>query len=630
MLNVCLPPWLGLKHRRWVKFLILMLLGILLLGLPGQMLPRSAQAQTPQPDLTQPDLTQPDSTKPAVIKTIENLAPPEIQALLQNAGSSLSSAPVWLDGQTLFYVAAPTLAAPTAAGALSARQRAKEIEARLHQILRHSPDPTNLKVTWKPEPNSKQPLIYINDTFLMTVTYSDAQLRGHEGLKPRAEELTQTLRLSLERHQHQRQPAYLWRQAQVLALVIVLTGCLQFGLSRLCRRLNRQRTALIQTVTSPEAEALNRTTPRPTTALQQLVQLRRKKSWIDLKRMVLRLLQVILWIGSLYLCLGLFPYSRWLQSVLLTSLQLPIKLGVLVIITYWLYRLGMVWVDHLAMVLQEGTSLAQPRSERLTLRFSTFNQVIKSILGFLLLLIAVTIGLTLLGVRVEPLLTGAGLVGLAISLASQNLIQDVLNGFLILLEDQFSVGDVIVVNQVWGFVEAMTLRITQLRNEEGRLITIPNSKIGVVQNLSKEWSRVDLMIPVAPGTDINRALNLVEQVAVDMRQESLWGQLMLEPPLLLGVDRLDHLGATIRLWIKTRPLKQWDVAREYRRRLIMAFPEAGIAIGVPQQLIHISSPWPPVSHPDQPFTGPEATALPGNQEGTRPESQVNRDMAGSI
>ena len=97
------------------------------------------------------------------------------------------------------------------------------------------------------------------------------------------------------------------------------------------------------------------------------------------------------------------------------------------------------------------------------------------------------------------------------------------------------------------------------------------------------------MIPIALSSDINAALKLVEQVAADLRKDAIWSQLILEPPLLLGVDHLDHAGATVRIWIKTQPLKQWDVAREYRRRLKIAFEEAGIDIGIPQQVVHVGT-----------------------------------------
>jgi small conductance mechanosensitive channel len=204
--------------------------------------------------------------------------------------------------------------------------------------------------------------------------------------------------------------------------------------------------------------------------------------------------------------------------------------------------------------------------------------------------IGVMAAISTLGIEVNPaLLTLAGIIGVGISLASQNLIKDVINGFLILLEDQYGVGDVVAIGEVSGFVENMNLRITQLRNAEGHLITIPNSSISVVQNLSKEWSRVDLSINVAYDANLDQALKVTEQVAQEMSRDPDWQSLILETPQLLGVENLDYSGATIRLWIKTQPLKQWEVAREYRRRLKLAFDQAGISIGIPQQSLWVSN-----------------------------------------
>jgi small conductance mechanosensitive channel len=151
------------------------------------------------------------------------------------------------------------------------------------------------------------------------------------------------------------------------------------------------------------------------------------------------------------------------------------------------------------------------------------------------------------------------------------------------------VGDVVILGDIGGFVEYMGLRITQLRNEEGRLITVPNGSITVVQNLTKEWSRVDLLIDVDHSADIDKAIAVIERVATEMTEDDKWKHLILEPPLLLGVDQLNYVGATVRMWIKTQPLKQWDVGREYRRRLKIAFDQAGISIGIPQQSLRFNT-----------------------------------------
>jgi len=228
-------------------------------------------------------------------------------------------------------------------------------------------------------------------------------------------------------------------------------------------------------------------------------------------------------------------------------------------------------------------------TQRVALRFFTFARVVKSVLTLLIIGSGVIVALSLLGVRVAPLLAGAGIIGLGISFASQSLIKDMINGFLILLEDQYGVGDVISVGNVSGLVENMNLRITQLRSADGSLITVPNSSIAIVQNLSKEWSRVDLTIDVAYEADIDRAMTVIQQVATEMSRDRQWRDLILDPPTVLGIDKMDNAGIMVRVWIKTQPLKQWEVSREFRRRLKLALDKAEIPIGGPQQPVLVSN-----------------------------------------
>ena len=189
------------------------------------------------------------------------------------------------------------------------------------------------------------------------------------------------------------------------------------------------------------------------------------------------------------------------------------------------------------------------------------------------------------GVNLAPLLTGAGIFGLGLSLASQNLIKDAINGFIIIWDDRYAVGDIIDIGAVSGMVENINLRITQLRDAEGRLITVPNSAVEIVSNRSSQWSRADISIPVAYQTDIDRALEVIQQVAGALTEDSLWQEQIWEFPNILGIEHFSDRGIVIRVWIKTEPLKQWDVAREFRRRVKIAFDNAGIPIPIPQQQI---------------------------------------------
>jgi small conductance mechanosensitive channel len=217
--------------------------------------------------------------------------------------------------------------------------------------------------------------------------------------------------------------------------------------------------------------------------------------------------------------------------------------------------------------------------QRLDLRVSTVSQVLKNITGIALFGLGALAILSAIGFDLIPLLAGAGIVGIAISFAAQGLIKDVINGFLIILEDQYAVGDVIMVGELRGLVENMNLRITQIRNNEGQLITIPNSSIAIVRNLSKDWARVDLAIRITYETNPDRALEILRKLSQEIYQENIWRAKIIEPPEVLGIDDLQQSGMLIRIWIKTQPLQQWVVAREFRRRLKLRMEQEEITIG---------------------------------------------------
>jgi len=195
-----------------------------------------------------------------------------------------------------------------------------------------------------------------------------------------------------------------------------------------------------------------------------------------------------------------------------------------------------------------------------------------------------------LGVDIGPLLAGVGIIGVAISLGAQNLVKDMINGFFILMEDQFSVGDVITIGDASGLVERMNLRITQLRSTDGELITVPNSSILEVRNHTNKWSRANLAIAVGYHTNLDQAMSVIDDVAQEMNRVQPWQNLILEPPTVLGVDEFNENHLTIRLWIKTKPSEKWNVGREYRLRLKKAFDREGVSIPLPHRTIQLEHP----------------------------------------
>ena len=193
-----------------------------------------------------------------------------------------------------------------------------------------------------------------------------------------------------------------------------------------------------------------------------------------------------------------------------------------------------------------------------------------------------------LGVDVRSILTGLGIAGLAISLAAQNIIRDFLNGIFILFEDQFAVGDVVKIDGNSGVVESFTLRTTRLRTLDGELVTIPNGSISTVLNFTKKWSRARVEVGVDYGTDIPKALSVMERVAKELAAE-MPGKIIEAPSVLEGILAFEANAMTLRVLLKTAPGAQWEVAAAYRLRLKKAFEESGITISLPQLDVHLKT-----------------------------------------
>ncbi len=193
-----------------------------------------------------------------------------------------------------------------------------------------------------------------------------------------------------------------------------------------------------------------------------------------------------------------------------------------------------------------------------------------------------------LGVDIGPLLASLGVVGLAVGLGAQALIRDVLNGFFIVFEDQFRVGDVINIGDKGGIVEKLGLRTTVIRSADGSVVTIPNGEIKVVSNLTKKWARAVIKIGIAYKEDLNRVLEILNGIAEDIMHHPDVGDFILEKPDILGVDAIAESSIDILIWIKTKPLKQWVVARTFRKIVKEAFDREEIEIPFPYKTLEFS------------------------------------------
>ncbi len=504
----------------------------------------------------------------AQIPFIPNLQPPNLRS--SDSDNRTVTGWVYLDGRRLFQITAPRA---------NITERLENIQQNVNQISQNyfqNPD-ANLDVQVKTE--NGLPVIYVNNRQLLTITDQDARLRQVDALTL-AKQISESLQEQLEQARQEREPKFLVRQGAIAVGCGLTILAISWGLTQWKNR--SQRLSIQQQLASATASP----TAKPIT-----LQLNKQQQTHiqEVQKRLHQIAQVGIWGGGGLFVLGLFPYTRSLQLGIFLGLQIPVKLGAVAIGTYVAVRLSYVLIDRFTSALVSSSALLTPEtSERLQLRVSTISGVTKSIVTIVWLGVGILFALVSLGIDVVPLLAGAGLVGVAVSLASQNLIKDAINGFLIILEDQYALGDVISVGTVGGLVENLNLRMTQVRDAEGRLITIPNSEIKIVANLSSRWSRADLTIPVDYQTDIDKALNLIKKVALDMDNDPEWQHKIVETPQVLGIDNFGDRGLLIRVWIKTQPLKQWDVAREFRRRLKIAFDHAGISIPVPQQAIWVN------------------------------------------
>jgi small conductance mechanosensitive channel len=192
-----------------------------------------------------------------------------------------------------------------------------------------------------------------------------------------------------------------------------------------------------------------------------------------------------------------------------------------------------------------------------------------------------------LGVNLGPILATAGVLGLAVGFGAQSLVKDVISGLFMLVENQFNVGDVATLGGVTGVVERSTLRLTVLRDLEGRVHYVPNGQVGVVTNYTKHWSRALLDVGVAYKEDVDHVMEVLTRVGAELAEDPDYSGLILEPLEILGVNEFGDSAVVIRVMFKTKPIQQWAVAREFRRRIKKAFDAEGIEIPFPHRTFYL-------------------------------------------
>src|SRR5271166_2578967 len=220
----------------------------------------------------------------------------------------------------------------------------------------------------------------------------------------------------------------------------------------------------------------------------------------------------------------------------------------------------------------------------------TLSSVVYSVGLFAILFLAAMQILPLLGINMGPLLASAGIVGLAIGFGAQTLVRDFINGFLILVENQYDLGDTVKIAGVQGTVESMTLRRTVLRDDNGALHTVPSSEIKVVSNLTRDWTQLSLHISVAYGVDSDRVIQLLNQVGEEVANDPNYADKVVAKPEVPGIDKVSGGEVDYVMLVKTRPGSQFAVSRELRRRIKASFEKNKIEPGNPNRVYVVEGP----------------------------------------
>lgn len=263
---------------------------------------------------------------------------------------------------------------------------------------------------------------------------------------------------------------------------------------------------------------------------------------------------------------------------LLTS---GLRILVIIIILLIALRLAKVLARRIFRVFLKGEVDGEVRK-----RADTLGSLLRYVLSVSIMLTAFVMILGELGIEIGPILAAAGVVGLALGFGSQHIVQDIISGFFILLDDEIRVGDVVKTAGKDGIVEKVNLRMTVLRDFAGNVHYIRNGQIDIVTNMTKDYSRYVFDIGVAYREDVDEVAEVIKQVDEELRNDPVFSAYILEPIEIMGLDQFADSALIIKARTKTRPIKQWKVAREFNKRLKKAFDERDIEIPFPHLTLY--------------------------------------------
>ncbi|RQH43984.1 mechanosensitive ion channel family protein [Okeania hirsuta] len=501
--------------------------------------------------------------------------------------SNIVYKPIKIDGREIFKVAAVAgqeIQGNSNTSPLNIRVRL--YENNLKQTIKNCFDADTLKLTIETREN--QTLVFASDAeqlknkFLIAITDLDAQIHGIS-----REDLTNQIigfmKDALIRAQRERQPDYLLRQILISLGIILALILLSFLISiwqKHCLKKYQKIQKYIENlkVSRPQVDEFinyqELTTAKTELTLGQKQQLRweQQQDKNSFFRSFLQVSHLILWLSGIIWILGNFPHSRWLQIFLVSH----VIVFTIIIGTYLAIKGSPVMVNWFAINSFKRLE-NQSYGHRKIPQAITFSHTLKGIVMFTLGCIGMLWIFQNFNVSITIVLLGLGIISFTVSLGGHNLVKDIISGILILLEDQYAIGDLIDLDYTIGYVEDMSFRVTQLRDVGGRLSSIPNSNISIVHNFTKDWASIDLRIKVNLDSNLSQAVQLVKQVANELKNDAEWGDKVLDSASVLGVNSVSQTEVEFMIRMKSIPREQWNVAREFCYRLKQIFELKKIA-----------------------------------------------------
>ena len=261
-----------------------------------------------------------------------------------------------------------------------------------------------------------------------------------------------------------------------------------------------------------------------------------------------------------------------------------IKIAAILVGAYLVRRFAGVLIDKIIRKAIVADHFLTPEAEKK--REDTLISVFSGTFRVIIWAAVILMVISELGINIGPLLAGAGVIGLAIGFGAQYIIRDFFTGLFIILENQFRVGDVLCLGDICGTVENINLRMTVLRDVDGTVHHIPNGEIKIASNMSKDFARVNLKVGISYEANLEKVIEVVNQLGQEMTEDSAWKDKILKAPQFVRVDDFADSAVIIKISGEVRPLEQWAVLGELRKRIKIAFDKQGIEIPFPQIVVH--------------------------------------------